>query len=210
VPRLFALENRSLSEAYVAIDTASDHRFALTFEPLRPRDAVRDPLLQHDLATLIGAIETKGLARYSTFLFEFQESLASYCEIFTEFESAYVLAFDYGYTISEIENYPRGTLMAYARHVATEDVLTDCGARDITCHVNFSLLETWLERAGFSEQARASQSSWLLEHGLLDFVEAAAPDRKREALNDFKSLVIPGTMSKTFTALEAWKGCNRS
>ena len=177
---------------------------------MRLPSAVRDPLLLHDLETLIRAIETTARGRNSVFFFEFQESLASYCQLFSRFESAYVLAFDYGYTMSEIENYPRGTLMAYARHVATEDVLADCGARDVTCHVNFSLLETWLERAGFSEQARASQSSWLLEHGLLEFAERMAADRKREALADFKSLVIPGTMSETFTALEAWKGCNRA
>ena len=36
---------------------------------------------------------------------------------------------------------PGGTLMAYRRHIAREDVLEDPGERDITAHVNFTALE---------------------------------------------------------------------
>jgi SAM-dependent MidA family methyltransferase len=56
-------------------------------------------------------------------------------------QSGYALTIDYGYTRAESVRFPAGTLMAYRRHMAREDVLEDPGERDITAHVNFTALE---------------------------------------------------------------------
>jgi SAM-dependent MidA family methyltransferase len=56
-------------------------------------------------------------------------------------QSGYALTVDYGYTRAEWARFPAGTLMAYRRHMAREDVLDEPGARDITAHVNFTALE---------------------------------------------------------------------
>lgn len=55
-------------------------------------------------------------------------------------DSGYVIAIDYGYTRRELVRFPQGTLMAYRRHAASDDVLADPGAIDITAHVNFTAL----------------------------------------------------------------------
>lgn len=55
-------------------------------------------------------------------------------------DSGYVIAIDYGYTRREVVRFPQGTLMAYRRHAASDDVLADPGAIDITAHVNFTAL----------------------------------------------------------------------
>ena len=49
---------------------------------------------------------------------------------------------DYGGLDSEVHSsrFPQGTLLAYRRHHASEDVLADPGASDLTAHVNFSEL----------------------------------------------------------------------
>jgi len=55
-------------------------------------------------------------------------------------DSGWVVSIDYGCTRAEAVRFPRGTLMGYRRHTATDDVLLDPGERDITAHVNFSAL----------------------------------------------------------------------
>ena len=56
-------------------------------------------------------------------------------------EQGYVVTIDYGYAAREAVRFPAGTLMAYRRHVALDDVLAEPGTRDITAHVNFTALE---------------------------------------------------------------------
>ncbi len=56
-------------------------------------------------------------------------------------QSGYVLTIDYGITRPEAVRFPAGTLMAYRRHTAREEVLDEPGERDITAHVNFTALQ---------------------------------------------------------------------
>jgi len=61
----------------------------------------------------------------------------------------FLFAVDYGYTAKEIIRYPRGTLMSYRRHLASENVLADPGEQDITAHVCFTALGDCARECGF-------------------------------------------------------------
>jgi SAM-dependent MidA family methyltransferase len=89
-------------------------------------------------------------------------------------ERGFVLAIDYGYTAREILRHPRGTLMSYRRHQASEDVLRDPGERDITAHVPFTFFCD-------SASALSLEASPLvtLQRALLD---AGEPDHFASAL----------------------------
>jgi SAM-dependent MidA family methyltransferase len=59
-----------------------------------------------------------------------------------------VLTIDYGYVDEELKRFPQGTLMAYRRHQASDDVLSRPGERDITAHVSFTDLQNSGTAAG--------------------------------------------------------------
>ncbi len=111
-------------------------------------------------------------------------------------KSGYVFTIDYGYTAAESKRFPAGTLMSYRRHVSSEDVLADPGARDITAHVCFPALEGHgLETVRFETLART-----LLDAGEDDQFAAAlaGPDEIRRRLQ-LKTLLFG--MGETFRTL---------
>ncbi len=57
----------------------------------------------------------------------------------------FVITIDYGHEASELydERHLRGTLLAYERHRATENVYRAPGDQDLTAHVNFSALDIY-------------------------------------------------------------------
>ncbi|QOY86098.1 SAM-dependent methyltransferase [Paludibaculum fermentans] len=90
----------------------------------------------------------------------------------------FVLAIDYGYTEREIIRFPRGTLMAYRRHQALDDVLLNPGEQDITAHVPFTHLEHCAQALGLLTTPLRSLTQLLMSAGEADqFAGAlAAPD----------------------------------
>jgi len=102
-------------------------------------------------------------------------------------ERGYVLTIDYGYTEEEItrgRRFPAGSLMSYRRHLASEEVLSDPGERDLTAHVNFTALVRRGEELGLQAVSLRSQTSFLLSIGEADlFASALAaskePERRR-------------------------------
>lgn len=73
----------------------------------------------------------------------------------------FVLTIDYGDLASRLytPEKPRGTLLAYRAHTASDDLLSSPGEQDLTSHVNFSALidagrEAGLEFTGFTSQER--------------------------------------------------------
>jgi SAM-dependent MidA family methyltransferase len=88
-------------------------------------------------------------------------------------ESGYVLTIDYGYTRAESPRFPAGTLMAYRRHTAREDVLQDPGQRDITAHVNFTALMEAGAALGLKTERFQTLAQFLLEAGEPDQFAAA-------------------------------------
>ncbi len=63
-----------------------------------------------------------------------------------------------------------GSLRCYRRHQVDTDPYDSPGEKDITAHVNFSLLRHWGEDAGFEHQSFTSQSSFLIKGGILEML----------------------------------------
>ena len=86
-------------------------------------------------------------------------------------EAGYVLTIDYGYTAEEIaaaRRFPEGSLMAYQKHQASEDVLADPGNRDLTAHVNFTAIAKRGEELGLTASPLVTQMRFLMELGEKD------------------------------------------
>ena len=91
--------------------------------------------------------------------------------IASSLEAGYVLTIDYGYIASEIaaaRRFPEGSLMAYHKHQAIEDVLADPGNRDLTAHVNFTSLTERGEELGLTASPLVTQMRFLMELGEKD------------------------------------------
>ncbi len=113
----------------------------------------------------------------------------------------FVITIDYGDLAARLysKERPRGTLLAYHRHTASEDFFAAPGQRDLTAHVNFSALmdagrEAGLEFLGFTTQEKflmalgeQSQFSELYEPGQTEV------ERLQARLN-LKRLIFPGEM----------------
>jgi SAM-dependent MidA family methyltransferase len=134
------------------------------------------------------------------------DAVAELERIIGSMTQGYVLTIDYGYTAREIAGGRRlsnGSLMSYARHQASDDVLTDPGGRDITAHVNFTALEQRGEVLGLSSLGLKTQAQFLLEAGQPDeFREALAARNESEARQlrlQLKSLLFG--MGETFQVL---------
>jgi SAM-dependent MidA family methyltransferase len=105
----------------------------------------------------------------------------------------FALFIDYGYTARELPRFPRGTLMSYRRHAASEDVLADPGERDITAHVNFTALQDAAAALGLPAIRLETLTETLLAAGAADQFAAvldapAESDRLRRRLQ-LKSLL---------------------
>lgn len=118
-------------------------------------------------------------------------------------ESGFVLTLDYGYTRAESIRFPRGTLMAYRRHTAHEDVLADPGGQDITAHVPFTALEEYGSLCGLERVRFENMAATLLAAGEADqFAAALAAASPREELDrrmKLKTLLFG--MGETFRTL---------
>ncbi|MGB8541600.1 MAG: SAM-dependent methyltransferase [Candidatus Acidiferrales bacterium] len=125
----------------------------------------------------------------------------------------FVVTIDYGHEASELydERHLRGTLLAYERHRATENVYRAPGEQDLTAHVNFSALDIYGQKTGLARTGFTSQCNFLLalaRHG--DFADlqsdefSEAEQTQRRLL--FKTLINPEGMGETFQVLIQHKG----
>ena len=124
-------------------------------------------------------------------------------------DRGYVFTIDYGYTTRELVRHPRGTLMSYLRHAASEDILTEPGDRDITAHVPFTALQDHGARLGLETVCFERLARTLMAAGEPDsFAAALAPDAARSGLQrtlQLKTLLFG--MGETFrTLLQRKKG----
>ncbi len=118
----------------------------------------------------------------------------------------YILTIDYGYSTEEIaagRRFPQGSLMAYARHQAREDVLSEPGSRDITAHVNFTALEQRGEELGLQSLGLRTQAQFLFALGEADnfaaIIEGATEAETLQLRMQLKSLLFG--MGETFRVL---------
>jgi SAM-dependent MidA family methyltransferase len=78
-------------------------------------------------------------------------------------ERGKLLAIDYGLTADEMFSpaRPHGTLRAYYRHHASDDLLANVGEQDLTAHVNFSEIQKAGEACGLTTESFSTQSQFL-------------------------------------------------
>jgi SAM-dependent MidA family methyltransferase len=76
-----------------------------------------------------------------------------------------LLTIDYGFADDELFSPGRrhGTLRAYFRHHASDDLLANVGEQDLTAHVNFSAIQTVGESAGLKTESFLTQSQFLTQ-----------------------------------------------
>jgi SAM-dependent MidA family methyltransferase len=144
--------------------------------------------------------------RYCPNAVEFEvnlEALAWIDRIAALLAAGYHFTIDYGYVTAEHTRFPRGTLMSYRRHTASEDVLSDAGDRDITAHVAFSALQDRGAARGFTTVACETMAQTLLRAGEEDQFAAAlagvSADEERRRRLQLKSLLFG--MGETFRTL---------
>jgi SAM-dependent MidA family methyltransferase len=125
----------------------------------------------------------------------------------------FMVTIDYGHEASELydQRHMRGTLLAYERHRAAENVYGAPGQQDLTAHVNFSALDIYGQKSGLVRTGFTSQCNFLLalaRHG--DFADlqlhelSEAEQIQRRLL--FKTLINPEGMGETFQVLVQHKG----
>jgi len=128
-------------------------------------------------------------------------------------DRGFAISIDYGDLAQHLftADRPRGTLLAYHRHMPLDDALGAPGEIDLTAHVNFSALidagkEAGLELTGFTSQERfllalgeANQFADLYEPG-------AAEVEKLRARLKLKRLIHPEGMGNVFKVLVQHRG----
>ena len=79
---------------------------------------------------------------------------------------------DYGFLSHEYFHPQRnmGTIMCYHKHTANTNPLINLGSQDISCHVNFSLVQETLKNQNYQIDYFDSQARFLLDYGILDIM----------------------------------------
>jgi SAM-dependent MidA family methyltransferase len=118
-------------------------------------------------------------------------------------EHGKLLTIDYGHAADELFSPARtnGTLRAYFKHHASDDILANVGEQDLTAHVNFSAIQKVGEAAGLKTENFSTQTKFLtqiLENFLQDksFGEWN-PGRTRQ----FQTLTHPEHLGRAFRVL---------
>jgi SAM-dependent MidA family methyltransferase len=109
-------------------------------------------------------------------------------------ERGWIVLFDYGYTARELMRFPQGTLMAYRKHRAYDDVLAKPSESDITAHVPFDELRRRARGLGWNESSFETMGQFLLRAGEGDqFAAALAAPSEAESMRlrlQLKSLLF--------------------
>lgn len=85
----------------------------------------------------------------------------------------FLIVIDYGYTRRELSRFPQGTLMAYRRHQALDEIFNAPGEQDLTAHVDWDALRGHAAALGLVETRFESFAQWLLRAGEPDQFAAA-------------------------------------
>ena len=118
-------------------------------------------------------------------------------------ERGKLMTIDYGLTAEELFSPARlrGTLRAYFRHHASDDILANVGEQDLTAHVNFSAIQTAGESAGLRTEMFSTQSQFLTR-----ILEKASknnlPGKWSSAqVRQFQTLTHPEHLGRAFRVL---------
>ena len=116
---------------------------------------------------------------------------------------ALMLWIDYGFARDDYYSPLRneGTLRAYARHAASDDVLQDPGASDLTAHVDFTTLAETAHALGAEVIEFRNQGAWLTELAR-DWLLSMENQPKPADLRAFQTLAHPAQLGAKFHAIE--------
>jgi SAM-dependent MidA family methyltransferase len=127
-----------------------------------------------------------------------------------------VVTVDYGDTAERLytAERPRGTLLAYRGHTASEDFFGTPGESDLTAHVNFSALVDAGRAAGLDLTGFTTQERFLLGLGEAnEFADVYDPGQteleKLQARLKLKRLISPAGMGNVFKVLIQHRGVSK-
>jgi SAM-dependent MidA family methyltransferase len=117
----------------------------------------------------------------------------------------FLLLIDYGHEAAELYSgsHATGTLMSFSSHRASSravDWMHDPGERDITSHVDLTMVRRSAERAGLTTLGITDQTYFLLGLGLLERVGSSlsqTPQGAWSRTNQAKTLMLPGGLGST-------------
>lgn len=178
--------------------------------------------LQETLGPLSDSAVARAVARYANSLeeghrVEVCRTAARWIRSVAEkLARGFVITVDYG-DLSErlyTPERPRGTLLAYHRHTASEDFYSAPGETDLTAHVNFSMLvdagrEAGLEPAGFTTQERFLMALGEGNEFADLYDEGAGETEKLQARLKLKRLLNPEGMGSVFKVLIQYRGVEK-
>ncbi|UCF31553.1 MAG: SAM-dependent methyltransferase [bacterium] len=197
--RVICRENGELREIHVSVRGVDLCEVLLTLDPRSLGDEVRGIL--------------RGLPEGQRM--EFAPEMETWLQrISRKLDSGSLLVLDYG-DVWETLSAPwraSGTLRCYHRHRVDSDPYRLAGEKDITAHVNFTLLEDLARSAGFVRESFTTQASFLIRAGILDLLHDAMrgregdPEVSREWLTIKNLIHDEEGMGEVFKAMVLTKG----
>ncbi|MGA3285784.1 MAG: SAM-dependent methyltransferase [Verrucomicrobiota bacterium] len=118
-------------------------------------------------------------------------------------ERGRLLTIDYGLTNDELfsPGRTRGTLRAYFRHHATDDLLANVGEQDLTAHVNFSVLQSIGEACGLTTETFSTQAQFLTRILEKTLREKSFGEWTSAQARQFQTLTHPEHLGRAFRVL---------
>ena len=205
--------NELIDSFPVAIVTRSQGRLreiyvALDGETLRETTGpIRDPAVAAAVARYGRELEEGHRVEVSLEARRWMRSVAE------KLSRGFVLTIDYGDLARRLytQDRPRGTIMAYRGHTASDDVLAKPGEQDLTAHVNFSALIDAGKEAGLACLGFTTQERFLMALGestafgdLYDPGQTAV--QQLDARLKLKRLIHPEGMGAIFKVLAQYRG----
>ncbi len=127
-------------------------------------------------------------------------------------DRGFVLTIDYGDRAEHLytPDRPRGTLLAYRGHTASEDFFSAPGETDLTAHVNFSALIDTGRRLGLEVAGLTTQERFLMAMGeaneFADLYDGSESEQaKLQARLKLKRLINPQGMGSVFKLLAQYR-----
>jgi SAM-dependent MidA family methyltransferase len=114
-----------------------------------------------------------------------------------------LMTIDYGLTNDELfsPSRTRGTLRAYFRHHASDDILANVGQQDLTAHVNFSAIQTAGESAGLTTESFLTQPQFLTRILGKTSKDKSFGEWNASCTRQFQTLTHPEHLGRTFRVL---------
>jgi SAM-dependent MidA family methyltransferase len=118
-------------------------------------------------------------------------------------ERGKLMTIDYGLTAEELfsPGRLRGTLRAYFRHHAGDDLLGNVGEQDLTAHVNFSAIQAAGESAGLKTEHFSTQSQFLTQILGKASKDDSFGEWNTKQARQFQTLTHPEHLGRAFRVL---------